>query len=362
MNTARPPLLARWLGTPLLRPLNDPAPLRELLSALNPMWALGQVRARLLALTDHGNDVRSYLLQPNRAWRGYRAGQHVLVEVEIDGVLRQRTFSISSTPGARRDPFVLTIKRQCSGGVTDWMQRRLQPGAVLRLSQAMGEFAVPRGSTAPAALLMLSAGSGITPVISVVRALLQDGFSAPVHFVHVCRTQEQALFDDELRTLSLRHPNLQLHRWISSTQGRFSAQRLQQLVTDPTGLPTLLCGPTGLMREIASLYRSDNALQRLVFEDFNGAMLRPQGDGHNHLVSGLEQAFTASAELPLLQAAEAAGLRPAHGCRIGICMTCQCTKLSGTVRNLRTGSISSQPGERIQLCVSVAQSDLELAP
>ena len=66
--------------------------------------------------------------------------------------------------------------------------------------------------------------------------------------------------------------------------------------------------------------------------------------------------FTASARSSLLSEAEAAGLRPAHGCRIGICKTCQCSKRSGTVENLRTGEISSEPDQLIQLCVSVARS------
>jgi ferredoxin len=70
--------------------------------------------------------------------------------------------------------------------------------------------------------------------------------------------------------------------------------------------------------------------------------------------------FTTTGERPLLVEAEAAGLAPKHGCRMGICRSCRCRMTSGSVENLRSGEISSEPGQLIQLCVSVARSDLEL--
>lgn len=361
------PKLARWLDwlarTRLLYPFNDVPTLRQLARRIHPMWGLGEVRARVLAIEVHTPTVRSYRLQPNRAWRGYRAGQHVVVSLETDGRRRQRAFSLSSAPTGRRlDPFVLTIQRQASGGMTEALHQQVKVGDVLDLSQAAGDFgAGPWPQRQP--LLMLAAGTGITPIHSVLLALRAAGQHAPVHLIHQCRTPADAVFKAELEALAADWPMLKLRYWFSAQQGRLDRDRVLDLVPDAAQRTTLLCGPPAWMHALRTIWADAATLGLLHTEHFKGLALPPadpSAEAALHTVHTASARFVATASTPLLVAAEAAGLSPAHGCRIGICMSCQCRKRSGTVVNLRTGAVSSAPDEAIQLCVSVPRTDVEL--
>src|SRR5688572_23655241 len=90
---------ASWLRSPWLRPFNDLAAVDDWLGLLNPMWSLTEIRARVVEIRDETPDTKTFVLAPNRRWPGFTAGQHVTVTLELDGVRRQRTFSLSSAPG-----------------------------------------------------------------------------------------------------------------------------------------------------------------------------------------------------------------------------------------------------------------------
>lgn len=358
-SQTRPPSLARLLRSRWLHPLNDAVAWEQMLGAINPMWSRRDYPARVLQAIDETADTRSLWLQPVARWPGHRAGQHVVVEVEIDGRRLHRTFSLSSAPtpdGRVR----ITVKRQPGARVSAWMHR-LQPGDVLRLSAPQGDFLAP---DADAPLLLLSAGSGITPLMAMAEDLLARGRHAPLYFVHICRTPEDFIFGERLRELAARWPALDLRLHVSAAQGRPDASALARVLAGTDHCEARVCGPRALAVAVESLYRATGLAGRVRSESYRGRVLPPAGvasGAHAVHCAVTEQMFTASPDTSLLQTAEAAGLQPAHGCRIGICMSCQCRKRSGSVLNLRTGQCSSEPDELIQLCVSVAQSPLELS-
>jgi ferredoxin len=146
--------------------------------------------------------------------------------------------------------------------------------------------------------------------------------------------------------------------------GRFDEARLARLVPDFAARWTWLCGPPGLMARAARMWADAGAEDRLSRERFVAAVptASPAGPAPalRVLLSPSGRSFAADPAATLLDQLERAGERPVHGCRIGICHTCKCRKRSGTVLNLRTGELSSQPDEEIQLCLSVPRSDLEL--
>src|SRR5579885_3598644 len=157
----------RALASPWLRPLNDADALDDLLALANPLWSVRAWRARVVRVIDETPDARTFVLRPNRRWGGFVAGQHVCVAIEIDGVRHERAYSLSSRPG--EPTIAVTVKRQPGGRVSNFLHDAVRPGHVLALGRAAGRFVVP--DPPPTRLLMLSAGSGITPVRSILRDL-----------------------------------------------------------------------------------------------------------------------------------------------------------------------------------------------
>jgi len=353
-NSCTPMIDTHWL-----RPFSDVSALDDLLSRIHPTWALGRVKARVAAVIRETPDTRTFVLQPNRNWPGSVAGQCVQVTVEIEGVRHQRTYSLSSDP-ARSRRIAVTVKRQPGGRVSNWMHDHLQVGNVVELGRPAGTFVLP--DPAPDRLLLVSAGSGITPLMAMLRDLHRRAYAGDVVFVHASRTRADAIFGEELAALAARWPALTLHVHSSSESGRLDATALAALVPDHTARHMMLCGPEAFMEAIRAHWQA-RGLDHLVQVEHFGIPRRATAPGDPVEVHCLrsERTFRADGNDPLLLEAERAGLRPRHGCRVGICHTCQCLKQSGTVENLLTGRVSSEPNERIQLCISRARSDVTLA-
>ena len=333
---------------------------------LDGRWALDEPRGRVVAVIDEARDVKSFLVRPGACWRGHRAGQYTTVTVEVDGVRLRRCYSLSSAPS---DPLLrITVKRAPQGRVSPWLHDRLRAGDLVHLDAAAGEFVLPE--RAPERLLFVTGGSGVTPAMSILRDL--DARDAVGDVVLVCyaRSREDAIFAGELRDLAARHAGLRLvfaFDDAAAGQPAFREAQLAAAVPDFAARATYLCGPPGLMARVERMWHEAGASCRLRHERFVAApmaTLPPHGDAGARTLavslsrSGRRRDITDGGTL--LEALERAGERPAHGCRIGICRTCACTKRAGAVRNLVTGAVSSDPDEEIQLCISAPLSDLEL--
>lgn len=351
--------MQQLLASPWLRPLNDRDALDDLLAQVHPTWAVGRTKARVVAIRAETPDVRSLWLRPNRRWPGFAAGQHVSVSVEIRGVRHHRTFSLSSAPG---DPLLrITVRRQPEGRVTNALHDRLAVGDVLELSPPAGGFVLP--DPLPEKLLLLSAGSGITPVASMLRDLRRRDPWRDVVFVHAHRTARDAIFAGELREIAGAMPRLRLVAHASAERGRLDGDGLAALVPDRAARRTFLCGPTSFMAMVRERWDVEGLSDLLASEQFDAPAASPRAAGAGRLrvhAARSGRSFPTTGDEPLLLAAERAGLEPKHGCRIGICRTCRCRLTSGEVENLRTGELQREPGRLVQLCVSVARSDLEL--
>jgi ferredoxin-NADP reductase len=354
----RSPTVHRIWRSPIWAPLNEPAAWERLATALNPAWSLSEPRARVVALKDEAPGVRSVWLRPNRHFAGFSAGQHVLLEVDVNGSRQGRCFSFSAAP--RADGLVrLTIKAKMGGAVSNGAHA-LVPGQVVRLGQALGGFSprYPQGS-----LLLAAAGSGITPMLSHLHALADAGSTRDVVLVHSVRAASDALFADELTALCQRLPGLRVVSHYSAIEGRLDAVSVAGIVPDWTLREALVCGPDGFMSTLEGMYARAGVAERFQSESFGRRAVPVDANAPQHAVSfartGVQ--FSAAAGQSLLDAAQAAGLSPRFGCRRGICRTCQCRKQSGTVLNQLTGMVSSPGEELIQLCISTPQSAIEIA-
>ncbi len=348
----------RFWRHPLWAPFNQPEHWNRLASRVNPVWSLTEPRARVVRVVEEAAGVRSVWLKPNACFGAFEPGQHVLLELEIDGARHARCFSVSSAP--RSDGSLrLTVKRKDNGPVSTAVHA-LRPGTIVRLGKPAGVFA-PRSATGK--LLLLGAGSGITPTMSILHALANAGSTRDVTLLQCERSVSDALFATELAGLSRRLPNLRMHLHATAQRGRLDAAGIARLVPDWADREVLLCGPDGFMHVVETMY-ADAGLGALIQSESFGrraAPIDPDAPGHAVAFGKTEQTFTVLAGQNLLEGAEAAGLAPRFGCRRGICRTCQCRKRSGTVVNLLTGQVSGPGEELIQLCISTPRSAIELA-
>jgi stearoyl-CoA 9-desaturase NADPH oxidoreductase len=209
---------------------------------------------------------------------------------------------------------------------------------------------------------MLSAGSGITPLMAMLRSLHAQHYAGDVVLLHSCKRATDVIFAAELSAMTALWPALKLLLHFTDSQGRLDAQRLAELLPDFAERHSLLCGPPAFADWVRALYQERGTGERLHSESFGPPRVSARNSTSSSAVrcEKTEQLFTASSGQSLLLAAEAAGLSPRHGCRIGICRSCQCLKRNGSVENLLTGAICSEPDQLIQLCISAAQSPLTL--
>lgn len=343
--------------TPWLNPLNDVVAWNTLLQGVNPLWSLSEVRARVLAVEWECADVFSLRLKPNRRFKGHLAGQHVALELEINGVRKIRTFSISNAPQANGE-LRLSIKVNPHGTLSK-AASQLSKGDVVVLSQAAGEFT---GEALDGQALLISAGSGITPMMALLESWAARDTRPDVVLVHSCRRADELIFAKQLQTLVHQWPELRVHLHYSAADGHLDAARLTEWVPDLDRREAFLCGPEGFKAWVHALYEARGIGPQLKQEHFRQLRFsaRPDAERYAVHVGKNDSGFSAGNGQSLLEAAEQSGLKPTFGCRRGICMTCQCKKTSGIVRNQLTQTDSGDSEEWIQLCISTPLSDLHL--
>ncbi|MBV9830296.1 MAG: ferredoxin reductase [Marmoricola sp.] len=376
-------LTQRILGSRTLAALTSPHGVDRYLELVNPMWAATEVRARVVSVVQetHGPasetaPVATITLEPTSTWRGHRAGQYVQVGVEIPGARRTtRCFSISSAESGPGEPFSITVRsnEEARGeqSVSRYLVREARPGLVVHLSQAEGEFTLTESPATPTNnhLLMISGGSGITPVMSQLRTLLRDGYDGragrKVTFLHYARSREDQIFAEELQRIAWADNGVDVH--LRYGDDVFTEEALRRLVPAYRDTDTWACGPAGLMELVLAAYPDPEEARdepsrrpsRLRTEYFKLGTVVGDGSG---AAEGDLSFTTAGTSAPnsgasILEQAEALGLEPEYGCRMGICFSCTSRKESGTVRNVLTGEESSLPDEDIRICVNAPVGD-----
>jgi ferredoxin-NADP reductase len=367
------------LGSKVVVALTSPHPVDRYLEVFNPMWAATEVRARIVGIhhetpAGDGAPVATLTLQPTSTWRGHRAGQYVQVGVELPGSSKRltRCFSISSAASAPGERFTLTIRAHGEDreqSVSRFLVTEARPGQMLHLSQAEGSFTLTESPATPTNnhLLMISGGSGITPVMSQLRTLLRDAprygntgngrAGRRVTFLHYARSPEDQIFAEELAGIAAADNDVDVQlRYGNQVFSDFEMRRLVPRFRDTD---TWACGPAPMIELVAAAYGvepTDTAGSRLRLEFFKPPVLTG-GSTEGEVAFTRSGASAANTGASLLEQAEALGLKPEFGCRMGICFSCTSRKSSGTVRNVLTGETSSLPDEDIRICVSAPEGD-----
>lgn len=299
----------------------------------------------------------------------YRPGQFVTLEAEIDGRRVCRSYTMSSTP-TRPDSFEVTVKRVPGGPFSNWLCDTLQPGARLRMSGPFGEFSC--APTPPRKLLLLSAGSGITPMLSMLRWLADTGAEVDVVFLHAARRREDILFHRELKALARTMPGLKLSIALSQepagskwrgARGRLDARILQRAVPDLAERRVYLCGPEGFMQQARQLLDGAGLPGYRLFEERFDVALDFAGSAGTVAFAQSGRTASASGSESLLDLAESVGVRIASACRTGHCGECKVRCVRGEVSMSRADALSAEEIAQgyVLSCVAAADGDLELA-
>lgn len=340
------------------------------LELVNPLWSTHALQARVEQVWDETADARTLTLRPGRNWRAHRPGQHLRIGVAIGGQQYTRTYSISSAPERDDECITITVKAIDGGRMSHHLVRSVQPGDYLPIGIPQGDFVLPESM--PVAPLFISAGSGITPIMSMLRSLIAQERLPHVAHLHYAPHAHDVIFGKELRELAAKHPRYKLQLLYTRPGERaadgalperhFSSERLEQLCPDWRTRETYACGPQGLLDALEAHFRAAGLERRLHSERFRARVAQLPKEITPGLVRFTKTRLEARSDgvINLLRLAEDHGLNPPHGCRMGICHGCDATLQSGCVRDLRTNDLLSEPGQKVQICVCAAAGDAEL--
>ena len=308
-------------------------------------------------------DTVTLVVKPNRNFSGFKAGQHVNLSVEIDGIRHTRSYSFSEAPAAT-GLLAITVKKVPNGRVSNYLVDHVNVGDRIELGQAFGDMTFAQG--APEKIVMLAAGSGVTPLMSLLREHAQQQMPSDVEFMFWARTRADLIFREELEALAAQYSQLRvvpIYEHETKLQagdltGRPCAEQFAD-IADMNERTVYACGPTGFMNAVQTLV-ADQA-QEFHAEAFTPPVFVPsstetvrvflkKSNKHVDLPQGM----------PLLDALEAQGIKPNSGCRMGICNTCACGKFGGVTRNLLTQELDVDDTASLRICVSAAVGDLTL--
>jgi len=305
----------------------------------------------------------------NDALFEYKAGQFMTLQVEVAGELEYRAYSLSSTP-SQPESITLTIKRVVGGKVSNYLLDHLQPGIALPAMAASGTFTIEDNLVTPD-IIFMSAGSGMTPCISMARWLLDTNKKVNIHFIYSAHNEEDIIMDETLMMLSQTHENFRLSVLLTAPhhnrfiKGRLTADNFSTLVGDTSAKTLFTCGPAGYMDLVETLAMQQGIDRDLFYKESFVAetptelIENDNAVNYQAVVPQYAKNITLTANQTLLAALEAADVPIIGACRTGVCGACKC-KVTGNVESSSQATLSVEQIEQgyVLSCSSKATSDL----
>lgn len=328
----------------------------------------GERRLKVISVQQETADAMSLTLERPEGVE-HEAGQFLTLILPIDGRELRRSYSISSS-SLTREPFVITVKKTSGGVASNWIHHTVRPGMTLRVRGPSGSF-VYHPSNVPKRLVLIGGGSGITPLMGILRTAIAATPHVPVHLLYANRSAEDVIFRDELARLQATYPQFSLHHVLERegglpcTVGRVGRAELEAALGGQIADARIyLCGPDGMMavvqEELKALGVGDSQVH---LERF--MTVRPQEVPSNGRLYQL-RVGAKRIELPagktLLEGATGAGIELDFSCTMGGCGSCKARLLNGEVVMDEPNCLS--PAERaegmILTCVARPLSDVAI--
>lgn len=331
------------------------------LELVHPMLVRREIRGEVVDVRHQTDRSVTLTVRPSRAWPGFTAGQFVRVSVDINGVRHTRCYSPACSQHGRDGLIEFTVHAHQDGTVSRHLHAEAAPGMVLGLAAPEGTFTLP--TRRPERILLVSGGSGITPVLSMFRTLADEGYTGEVVLLHYATDADHVPYRAELA-----RPRSGARTVFAYTaadggelRGHLTRAHLDHAAPWWRDAETYVCGPATLMDSVRTLFEAEGLGEHVHTERFTPPVVTVDADavGGTIRFARSDREFENSGR-PLLDQAEDAGLTPEFGCRMGICHSCTKVKTSGRVRNAGSGELSDEENEEIQLCVSVPVGDVEI--
>jgi stearoyl-CoA 9-desaturase NADPH oxidoreductase len=353
---------ARLRALHAVRSLFSPLLPDDYLELINPLWSTQELRGRIERIDQEAPDAVTVLIRPGYEWMGHRPGQYLRIGVVVNGVHHWRAYSLTTDPGRPDGLIGITPKLVEAGVVSPYLVRQARPGDIVRLGGVEGTFVLPEPP--PRRLLFISAGSGITPIMSMLRSLDRDEALQDVVHVHSARSADGVIFGEQLRGLDSRRAGYRPHIRITGEARRVAPADLDRLCPDWRQRHAFVSGPGEMLDALADHWRTEGDPELLEMERFQPVIggddtVAGEGGAIRFTKSGVET--SSDGGTPILLAGEKAGAELPFGCRMGICHTCIGRLCSGRVRDLRTGEVYGQEDEMVRTCVNAPEGDIEIA-
>jgi stearoyl-CoA 9-desaturase NADPH oxidoreductase len=332
----------------------------DYLELINPLWSTRELRGRVESIEREAGDAVTVLIRPGWDWYGHKPGQYLRIGLDIDGKRHWRAYSLTSEPGHPQGFISVTPKLVAEGAVSPFINRELKPGALVFLGGVEGVFVMP--DPVPEKLLFISAGSGITPIMSMLRDLDQRDELTDAVLLHSAHTKEEVTFGDELRELAERRNGFRLHEQHTRANGRMGPQDLDDLCADWRERETFASGPRDLLDALDEHFDAHGDCDRLRIERFQPVIGGDGAEGEGGTISFTKSDTETQCDggTPILVAGEESGLELPFGCRMGVCHTCIGKLESGRIRDLRSGEVSNPEGEMVRTCIHAPEGPVEI--
>lgn len=329
----------------------------NVINLVNPLWSSRETRARVEAVRRETRDAATLVLRPGRAVPMHLAGQHVRVGVDIDGVRHWRTYSVTSPSGRSDGTLEITVKAIAGGLVSNHLVHGTNTGDIIRIEGPQGDFVLPQDQ--PIRALFVTAGSGITPVMGMLRTVEQQQLETDLVMVHSALTADDVIFGAELRSLA--GQRIRLHEQHTDTMGMLTFDRIAEICPDWRERDVWVCGPAAMLDAATDFWTAAGLLDRLHLERFTAFSYETSDSAQAEVTFGRSgKTATTDGGQTLLDLGEQAGVLMPSGCRMGICFSCVIPLQEGRIRDVRTGEIHGEPGDLVQTCISTPCTDTVL--